>query len=295
MRLTLGAAQFGLNYGISNRNGKSTIPEVRSILELALKFGIDTIDTAYHYGDSETVLGDLLELTRRFRIITKTRIVRQTTISDSEIALLDSAFKNSLSRLRQSSVAGILIHRADDLLANEGYRLYKWLIDKRDAGKIAKIGASVYSPEQAFRLLQYFDFDIIQAPFNLMDRRILTTELVNYLRSRRIEVHVRSAFLQGLFFLSPLEIPESLTKARPFVDAIRRRALDIGVSINALALAFLRQQPQIDRIVIGVNSAEQLGANIKAYATSLDDNQVFDGLACEDLSIIDPSTWRISR
>ena len=192
-------------------------------------------------------------------------------------------------------MAGLLVHCAEDLLAVNGDRLYQWLVDVRNAGKTAKIGVSVHTPEQAMRLLDLYEFDMIQVPLNLMDRRIMATGLIDRLCACEIENHVRSAVLQGLFFVSPSEIPWSLAQARPFVEAIQQRAKETGVSVDALALGFLRRQCQVDRVVIGVNTAEQLATNLQAYATPIEDDQVLDELDCNDLGIIDPSTWSISQ
>ena len=57
MKLALGAAQFGLDYGVSNTHGKVEISEVENILQIAKKNGINTIDTAVVYGNSESILG----------------------------------------------------------------------------------------------------------------------------------------------------------------------------------------------------------------------------------------------
>ena len=57
MRISLGTAQFGLDYGISNKSGKIEPKEVDKILSFAKKNGIKSIDTAQAYGESETVLG----------------------------------------------------------------------------------------------------------------------------------------------------------------------------------------------------------------------------------------------
>ena len=56
-KLALGSAQFGLAYGISNSHGKVSMNEVFRILTLAKSLGINTIDTASAYGNSEDVLG----------------------------------------------------------------------------------------------------------------------------------------------------------------------------------------------------------------------------------------------
>lgn len=294
MKLALGTAQFGLNYGIANQDGQTPAQEVRRILELARHAGIDTLDTAHHYGESETILGDLYELTRSFRVVTKTPLLNRYSISDADVNTLNKALERSLKCLRRDSVEGILVHNADDLFAVNGDRLYQWLVDMRNAGKSTKIGFSIYSPEQAMSLLDRYDFDMLQAPFNLLDRRILVTGLIDRLRTSGMEIHVRSAFLQGLFFMPISDIPESLAHARPYVKAIQQRARDFGVPVNALAFGFLRRQSQVDRIVIGVDTAEQLATNLQAYATPFENDQAFDGLACEDLSVIDPSTWKTS-
>ena len=58
MKVALGTVQFGLDYGVTNQHGQVTIEEVESILDFAKINGIDTLDTASRYGNSEQVLGD---------------------------------------------------------------------------------------------------------------------------------------------------------------------------------------------------------------------------------------------
>ena len=58
MKLALGTVQFGLNYGVSNRSGKTKTDEVKRILKLAKSASLNTIDTAAAYGDAEAVLGN---------------------------------------------------------------------------------------------------------------------------------------------------------------------------------------------------------------------------------------------
>jgi aryl-alcohol dehydrogenase-like predicted oxidoreductase len=292
MKLALGTVQFGLKYGIANRDGQPSLQEVRNILASASAAGIDTLDTAYHYGESEAVLGKLNTLSDRFRIVTKTLQIQGDQVTDSTVAALDQAFTQSLARLRRTAVYAVLVHNADDLLIPGGERLYQWLCSVRERGASAKIGVSVYTPEQAARMLAHYDFDLIQAPFNLLDRRIAATGLLTQLKQRSVEVHVRSAFLQGLFFISPDALPLTLASARPFIQALQQRARDLNVSIGGLALAFLRQNPQIDRIVIGVDTAAQLARNLADYATALADPHSFDGLECTELTIINPTLWK---
>ena len=58
-KISIGTAQFGLDYGISNQRGKVPFSDVENIIELAYSRGIDKLDTASAYGKSEKVLGEI--------------------------------------------------------------------------------------------------------------------------------------------------------------------------------------------------------------------------------------------
>ena len=292
MRLALGTVQFGLDYGISNVFGKTLPDKVRCILQYARASGIDTLDTAYQYGDSEAVIGALGELTDGLRIITKTRSFCSPVITQKHLDSLDDGFKESLKRLQRQSVEGLLIHDGRDLFSKNGDRLYSRLRHYKNAGLTTKIGVSLYTPEQAEHVLSNYDIDIAQIPLNLMDRRVLNAGMLDRFKSAGVEVHTRSAFLQGLFFMDPETIPETLLEARPFVTAIQERARTCGVSVGGLALGFLQDIPNIERIVIGVNTVEQLMANLDDYKQARKTDLSFENLACENLDVIDPTCWR---
>lgn len=292
MKIALGTAQFGMNYGISNVVGRTSPNEVSRILRHAREFGIDTLDTAHQYGDSEKVIGDLSELTNGFRIFTKACSFRAPTITEKHLDFLDQAFKKSLKRLQRRSVEGLLIHNVQDLFARNGSNLYSRLCHYREIGLTRNIGVSLYTPLEARRVLDNYEIDVIQFPLNLMDRRMLNTGLLDRFKSAGVEIHTRSAFLQGLFFMSPEAIPDNLLKARPFVTAIQERAHDCGVSVGGLALGFLQSIPKIDHIIIGVNTVEQLISDLDDYEIARKTDLSFEGLACGDLDVIDPTSWR---
>ena len=73
-QLCIGSAQFGLDYGITNLNGKVKEREVKEILNLADKFKVKFIDTAKSYNDSEEVIGRNLSKKNKIKIITKFKI-----------------------------------------------------------------------------------------------------------------------------------------------------------------------------------------------------------------------------
>ena len=292
MRLALGTAQFGFDYGISNRQGQTSLPEVRRILELAHQRGIDTLDTASLYGDSQAVLGEVDDLAREFRIITKTIAFDGEPVGKEDLKNLDTTFKQSLAELRRKRVTGLLVHHAADLLAENGKSVFDRLSEYKNSGRVEKIGASLYTPDEATRLLDNFDIDLVQIPMNLMDRRVLQSGILDKLKKAGVEIHVRSAFLQGLFFMSPESIPDSLTMARPFVERIQNRAALLDISVAALSLAYLESIPQIDRIVVGVNNVTQLSELLGPNGIEIDSTE-FDELCCNDEYVINPSKWEL--
>jgi aryl-alcohol dehydrogenase-like predicted oxidoreductase len=117
MKIGLGTAQFGLDYGISNPLGKTPVAEVRRILDATAENGVHVIDTASLYGDSEKILGQCLGEHHSFHIITKTPQYNKSLINEENAEQLKKVFHESLARLKQSSLYGLLVHSADDLLA----------------------------------------------------------------------------------------------------------------------------------------------------------------------------------
>jgi aryl-alcohol dehydrogenase-like predicted oxidoreductase len=292
LKLALGTAQFGFDYGISNTQGQVPLLEVRRILELAHQRGIDTLDTASLYGDSQAVLGEVDDLAREFRIITKTIAFDGEPVGKEDLKNLDTAFKQSLAELRRKRVDGLLVHHAADLLAKNGESVFDRLSEYKNSGRVEKIGASLYTPDEATRLLDNFDIDLVQIPMNLMDRRMLESGILDQLKKAGVEIHARSAFLQGLLLMLPESIPDSFSAARPFVERIQSRAASLGVSVAALSLAYLDSIPQIDRIVIGVNNAKQLSELLDARGARVNPSG-FEGLCCSDEYVINPSKWKL--
>jgi aryl-alcohol dehydrogenase-like predicted oxidoreductase len=292
MRLGLGTAQFGLDYGIANKRGKAVLDEVRDIIVAAGENGLRVIDTAPAYGDSEAVLGQSLPRRHEFRIVTKTPIFGTAAISPADADRLRQTFEASLSRLDQKAVYGLLGHHADDLLAPGGERLMEAMTAIKKSGRVHKVGVSVYTSGQIDAILARYDIDLIQLPVNLFDQRLVRDGHLRKLKTRGIEIHARSVYLQGLLLLAPEDIPEPLATARPYIARLREDARREGQSLPEAALGFIKSIAEIDCAIIGVDSRGQLLENLKAFAvgTSLD----FARYAVADEQILNPSLWNMA-
>lgn len=283
-RFVLGTVQFGQPYGIANRVGQVGYGEAESILRHAWGAGIDTLDTAIAYGDSERRLGEIG--VRQWGVISKLPPVAEDC---SDVAAwMDESVRCSLQRLAVPKLHGLLLHRSQELLGPHAEELYRGLLSLRDRGKIGKIGVSIYDPEELGALLPRFDFDIVQAPFSIVDRRLAHTGWMARLHDQGAEIHVRSVFLQGLLLMPKGTRPAKFDRWRSLWNEWDHWSTTEGSPLRA-CLRFVLSEPSIDRIVVGVDSLAQLQ---EILATSRTDAVVSPPeLACDDLDLVNPSRW----
>jgi aryl-alcohol dehydrogenase-like predicted oxidoreductase len=185
------------------------------------------------------------------------------------------------------------VHSAEDLLARGGERLFELVLSVKANGAATKIGVSVYSPEQAHEVVDRYSIDLIQIPMSVLDQRMLTSGVLAELAGKGIEVHVRSAFLQGVIVAEPREIPEPLARLRPYVERIRTVAKNSAMTPAGLALAYLRSLEAVHRIIVGVNDGAQLEVNLAAYQEGLPSELDFRQFECTEEALIDPRQWSI--
>lgn len=288
-KLGLGTAQFGMAYGRFNRQGRPAPEAVAAILRRAGEIGIGTIDTAVLYGESEAVLGRALPPDHGFRIVTKTPRFGAAGIGAEQAAALRAAFRSSRAKLRQERLYGLLVHDSDDLLAEGGAHLLDAMMDLKRRGEVEKIGASVYTVRQIEGLLARGGLDLIQAPMNVFDQRLIDSGMLREMASRGIELHLRSAFLQGLLLADPAALPAYFAAARPALEAFQRAARQAGREPVQAALAFLLSRPEADTVLVGVDSLAQLEKIVSGPLDPLDlDYRAF---RVTDERILDPSTW----
>lgn len=288
MKIALGTVQFGIDYGITNKYGRTPENEVNHILTFAKGNEIDLLDTASSYGESESVLGKYHQ--NNFRIITKTPHFLNEVITEKDIQFLKEHFDMSLKRLNVSNVYGLMIHNVIDCYKSGSENIYSSLHELKKEGLVSKIGVSVYTPEDIEMLLNRFNFDIIQFPLNVLDQRILESGLLKELKKRNVEIYVRSAFLQGLLLEEIEKIPER------FVKYLKDYFIDIkskGISKLESALLFLNTIREIDYVVLGVNNLDQLKKNYEAYK-KIQNQEIeidYSKYAVNELEIIDPRRW----
>ena len=285
MRLAIGTAQFGLSYGVSNQVGKVSQDEVKDILKRAGLAKIDLLDTAIAYGDSENVLGRVG--IREWKVITKLPIIPLDAIDITD--WIHKRIQESLERLNLTDVYAVLLHRPEQLLSERGSEILFALRSLKTNKLTKKIGISIYSPSE----LDLFDvaknFDLIQAPLNVLDRRLVESGWLKKLNELKIEVHVRSVFLQGLLLMNLEEMPQKFSKYTDLWVEWNRWLVENKFSAVEGCLAFINSIGGLDGVLVGIESVDQLNEIIAA--SNLDLKNVPSWPKLVDLDLINPSLW----
>lgn len=286
-KIVLGTAQFGLDYGVSNPRGKIPEIEVRQILEKAFEAGIEILDTAIAYGDAQRVIGKATDGHLPFKVISKLPPVK----NPSDIPRM---VKESLELLKINSLYGLLIHNFDWYF--EEPKVWNIIQKLQAEGLIEKIGFSLYSPEQLKKLLSdSIITQLVQLPTNVFDQRF--KEIFSLLKKQGIEIHVRSAFLQGLFFLKTEKISAFFNPIKSKIEHLQLLAKKNGLPLSALLLSYCLLNPQIDRVVIGIENLQNLEENLKTFSHLEKAQKLLpslDKMAERNEAMIDPTKWETS-
>lgn len=284
-KLILGSAQFGLDYGINNSKGKFNCLEVEELLDYAHSKGVQTLDTAQEYGDAEITIGEYFKKhpKNKFKIITKITLQNKS---------FEEALKKSLKRLQLDQVEVIMFHSFEEYkrIKNE---LPNW-VAKFKGVLFKKIGVSLYTNEEIETVLGDVNIDVIQTPFNLLDNEFQRGEQYKKIKRSGKELHVRSVFLQGLFFKPLDQITKQLQPLVPLLKELQLQAAKSKISLNEIALAYVQSKPYVDGFLIGVDDLDQLKSNLSATQIKLSDQIVntIDQIALIEKNVLNPGLWK---
>lgn len=285
-KLALGTAQFGLHYGVANQAGQVDSLTANSMLDSAVEAGIDTLDTAIAYGNSEELLGKLG--VQHFNIVTKLPPPDDATRPDD--SWVRKHLQESLNRLNVNRVDGLLLHRSESLLKPEGIVLYEALRALKAEGLVNRIGISAYSPDEVMAIMDRYAIDLVQVPFNLVDQRLVESGCLAKLKMEGVKIHVRSAFLQGLLLMPPKHRSEKFSTWSHLWSQWHSWLEENSVSALRACLSYPLAFPEIDRVVLGAETVQQLQEIIEAANNPISLSDL-PNIACHDENLINPSNW----
>ena len=285
MKLALGTVQFGLSYGIANKSGQVRRSEAAEMLHLARDNGVDTLDTAISYGESESCLGEIG--VDGFKIVTKLPAIPEGCLDIG--SWIQEQFSASLVRLGKETAYGFLLHSPEQLFGVDGMEIYNILDELKKKGQVEKIGVSIYDPQELESITQHVSLDLVQAPFNLIDQRLLTSGWLKKLKRKGVEVHTRSAFLQGLLLMPQNLMPLYFTPWRDLFEKWHNWLAINNVSAVKACIEYPLRVSEIDRVVVGADNIDQLSEIIRFVNTK--PLVSFPNLDCNDERLINPFHW----
>jgi len=285
MKLALGTVQFGLDYGVANASGRVTPQEAAAIFRRAHICGMDTLDTAIAYGDSEAVLGQLG--IGQWKTITKLPAVPDDC--QDLIRWVHDQIQLSLTRLCVKQLHGVLLHRPAQLLERMGPALYAALQSIKSQGMTRKIGVSVYDPIELDALFDAYALDLVQAPLNFLDRGLIESGWAGRLHDAGVEMHTRSTFLQGLLLMPANQRPAKFNRWADVWQRWDGWLEQEGLTPVQACVRYVTNQSQIDRVVVGVDTAAQLQQIVQAADGKFPTLPEFPDL--QDTRLMNPASW----
>lgn len=290
-RLGLGTVQFGQDYGISNTSGQTTREEARVVLDLAGRAGVPLLDTAAHYGASETVLGGLLPtLEHAFRIVTKVPSLAQFS-GQAKVDAFVSSVEQSFLRLGVPRLHGLLLHDAGDLMGEEARDILSYTSELKQHGSLARFGISAYVEADVDAVLEQTPIELLQVPLNVFDQRLVHSGALSRFSALGLEVHIRSAFLQGVVFMQPESLPAHLIPLAPQLRSFHAACDEAGISPACGALGYVLTQPSVAAVLMGVNTSSQLQELLQCAAQAEQLALPWASFAANDTTSIDPRRW----
>lgn len=288
-KLILGAAQFSGTYGFDKTKYKLTRKEIKKIFICMKNNGISFLDTSLEYnGVSKKIR---LYKTKKLKIITKIKFRNEDLKDKNERQIKDIVYKRlhlSKKEINIKYFHSLLIHNFELLEPNNQNKLFNVLLNLKKNKELSKIGFSIYDFKKLKLALKKFRPDIIQCPYNIFDRRLNDIYLKKIIKKKKISIHVRSIFLQGLLLLDPANLPKKFLKWKikftKWHDWSKKREIK---KIDAI-FSFLKDNKHIDKIIFGVQDLKQLKEILSLKIKKI---RIPKYLESKDKNLISPNLW----
>lgn len=291
-KLCLGTAQFGLNYGVTNKSGKVSDSNAYHILTVAGKFKFEYLDTAQAYGNSESIIGYNNKVSSHYRLITKLLPQHTQSYTSDDIIKWEKSFKESCYRLNVRTIDTLLLHSSADLLKPGNQHLSNWLKSLKERGLVMNIGISIYESSDLVGLAEG-SVDVVQLPISLFDQRLILDGTIAKLSRAGVKIYARSIFLQGLLVTHSSEWPKWIDPS--FVNhmiLLERMAEVKKCKVIDLVLSFIKLQSELYGVVIAVCNATELTQIMNSwYLEPKWKDCEWNQWAWNECSTLDPRLW----
>ncbi len=278
-KVILGVTQFGLNYGILNQHNLNKKKKLKQILNFSKKKGINSIYSSKYYGNANKFLAT--ENLNYFKLYIKFKsqdLLKKNFLED---------FEKMKKKLKKNNLI-LMLDRFENLKNRERLKIYNILLDLKKDKKINKFGYSIYSFKNLKKICHEFKPNILQCPYNVIDRRLEEKKLLQFLKINKIEIHVRSIFLQGLLILHYSKHPRKFLNWKKIFKKFDDQIQHYKISNLDWCLNFIEKNKYINKILLGVDNIDQL----REICSFKNNGKIkFPKMYVKDEKLINPSKW----
>lgn len=295
-RFQLGTVQLGMNYGLGDHTAKPSEAYAKGLLTRAAELGVNTLDTANNYGDSERVIGAWLAdmpAEKRPYLISK---IGPFDHSDKEVLRADirRQAQGCLDALGVSCLDMLMVHNFEDY-ERSPETVRECFAELKREGLIRMTGISAYSRHD-YHAIAASGFDAVQIPLNVFDWGRIDDGGLQAMAQAGMMVFVRSVFLQGLVFMTPETLDPRMDFCLPYLNRFLAFCRELSLSPAALALSFVLSLEGVAAAVLGCQTVEQVEQNAALFdsvraLTSQEMKRLHDAFSGIDPRVIDPRCW----
>lgn len=294
--LSLGTVQFGIPYGLNQAAGKPERESCFRIMDIAQEHGINWLDTAAAYGDSEEVIGSWMSRIPADQaplVCSKVNALDHTSLNTLRASLREQV-EQSKKRLGLEQIPLMMIHHCEEYFEDPD-NMRQAFEELKTSGDIRFSGMSAYAFHDYGTIAQS-GFDAVQIPVNLFDWRQIDNGGISKLEEAGMIVFARSVFLQGLVFRKPDQLSEKMAFTAPVLEKFHAMCADFGMDPGVLAMSFALSIPGISSLVIGCRNEAQILRTIQqmeasCQLTARQMEQIHEAFHDVNERVITPSMW----
>ena len=292
---SLGTVQLGMNYGIVGKTEQPTEEYAHKILDTACLHGVNMLDTANNYGDSDRVIGTWLKTSPANPPMIVTKIGPFDHSSKEALqADVRRQAEEAVKTLGLDSVDVMMLHYYTDL-QKDPKTIMDELARMKAEGLFRLSAISLYS-EDDYRKVAEVGFDAVQIPLNIFDQRRIHDGSVGALADAGMIIFTRSVFFQGIVFMDPDKLPSHMSFLKDPLLKLKLLSKEFSMSPDVLCASFVLSIPGVTSLVLGCQTPEQIAQNAALIdkvriLTSDEMQRIYDLIGVLDESIVDPRRW----
>ena len=258
--ISLGTVELGMDYGIpvQGEQRRPSEADAARTLNCALDLGINLIDTARAYEESEAIIGRALKSRRNEYILaTKISSLSWEGYTGRELqGQAEASITESLRALQTDIIDLLYIHNATPELIQHG-EIVEIMQRAQEAGYARFIGTTTYGEAAPLAVLEDGRFDCIQVAYNLLDRQF-EERVLPLAKANDIGVVIRSVLLKGALTYRYAHLPEELRELRETVNKVNPLCSAQNSSLPELAYRFVLAHPAVSTALVGTGRVHEL-------------------------------------